>query len=509
MRNRRWMVSAAAICVAASALAAQVPAVVSGKVFLDANGNGKFDPGETPMPGVRVTDSLSFVTTGADGSYSITIGADPVIKYKGAQVVSVCWPSQTWPVGPWWARLDQIKDAAHVDFALRPDKQSLPFAFLHISDDHGSGGSYPIIGARVKASAGPAGPLKLCFNTGDMGYAGVAGADAMFSGIVANAQKVPVPMFFAPGNHDMCKEQPSDSGPLAGAGGYTKYLGPIRWSFDYAGVHFACIDWWDPDIKVHVEGSAPPIAPAWLDKDLSAVPADVRKILLIHFPSGGEDFYNVVNKHKMTFAFGGHNHRHTFYDLGGVPAVTTVNPEPGGSGNFGIVTKDSFDVAFVCGGKGGPGRHGKLCGLSSVFTCKEVPPVTGQPGKSQTLTGEAVAGAKALDVGPAQGVTVTAEFAPGTARRCGFKLGPAGYEVVYTGVAIEVGGAPIPFALEPGEDAVRLQFTVAGGLMTLQANGRVRMAWPKKVKIDNPAAVSLFAEGGQAQFKSVTATALK
>ena len=162
MRRWQWVLSSAAFLLeamflaAASAVAADVPGVVSGKVFLDANGNGKLDAGKKPLPGVRVTDGLSFVTTAADGSYSITIGKDPAIPYRGSQVISVCWPQDTWPSGPWWARLDQIKDPAHVDFAL-PDKQTLPFAFLHISDDHGSGGSYPIIGAAIQPMAAPAG----------------------------------------------------------------------------------------------------------------------------------------------------------------------------------------------------------------------------------------------------------------------------------------------------------------------------------------------------------------
>ena len=125
MRRWQWVLSSAAFLLeamflaAASAVAADVPGVVSGKVFLDANGNGKLDAGKKPLPGVRVTDGLSFVTTAADGSYSITIGKDPAIPYRGSQVISVCWPQDTWPSGPWWARLDQIKDPAHVDFALR------------------------------------------------------------------------------------------------------------------------------------------------------------------------------------------------------------------------------------------------------------------------------------------------------------------------------------------------------------------------------------------------------
>jgi len=45
-----------------------VPNAISGKVVLDANGNGKADPGETGIAGIRVTDGISFATTDADGT---------------------------------------------------------------------------------------------------------------------------------------------------------------------------------------------------------------------------------------------------------------------------------------------------------------------------------------------------------------------------------------------------------------------------------------------------------
>ena len=69
---------------ASAGMAAAASETVGGKVFADANGNGVMDPGEKGLAGVRVTDGLSFATTGADGSYSIAVGADPVIRYRGA-----------------------------------------------------------------------------------------------------------------------------------------------------------------------------------------------------------------------------------------------------------------------------------------------------------------------------------------------------------------------------------------------------------------------------------------
>lgn len=486
------------------------PGTVRGVVYLDANGNGMRDAGEKPLEGVRVTDGVCFTASGVDGAYEITVEPDRVITYAGARVVSVCWPSGTWPTGPWWARLDQIENADHVDFGLREDGQSLPFSFLHISDDHGNGWA---IDGLFAPRVGELPTVKLAFHTGDMGYAGVAGADAMFSGLGRKGRNFPVPMFFSAGNHDMCKDADRDSGPLAGAGGFTKYLGPIRWSFDYAGIHFVSIDWWDPDLKEHAEGSAPPIAVAWLDADLSAVKPGTRTILLIHFPSGGQDYYDVIARHNVAMIFGGHNHRHAFYDVSGTPAFTTVNPEAAGSGNLCVVTKDSIDPVFYCnGGKGGPASHGKLCGLRSGWTCKNLPVPAGTPDKTlsaatMTLNSES----RRLDAGSAQGVKVSAAFVPGSARRVGLRLGEAeAVEIAFTGQTLEAAGAPIPFVLMPSDSGtVTLQVTIGGGLMTVQANSRISMAYPKKVNVANPAAVTLFAEGGTARFEKVDVTLLK
>lgn len=74
---------------------------VSGRVYVDANGNGSLDSGEQPLTGVRVTDSMGFAVSGDDGGYTIRITPDPQIPYAPARVVSVSWPSGYWPSGPW------------------------------------------------------------------------------------------------------------------------------------------------------------------------------------------------------------------------------------------------------------------------------------------------------------------------------------------------------------------------------------------------------------------------
>jgi hypothetical protein len=148
---------------------------ISGKVFLDVNGNGKPDPGEKGIAEVRVTDGISFATTDADGAYSIKIAEDYMIPCRPARTVSVCWPTGKWPTGRWWYRLSEIADAKAVSFGLRNDEQKLPFVFLHTSDDHGAGQMYSEHYAHDARLMKPA--AKFIFNTGDMGYATPEGGD--------------------------------------------------------------------------------------------------------------------------------------------------------------------------------------------------------------------------------------------------------------------------------------------------------------------------------------------
>ncbi len=314
---------------------APIADVVSGKVFLDAKGNGRPEDGK-PLPDIRVTDGVNIVTTGPDGSYTLPIGDDFTTPQKGSRTIAVNWPSGKWPSGRWWTRVDQIADARHVDFFLRDDDQPLPFAFLQVSDDHAAGWPYNTFGppaARLKPM------LRFLVNTGDTGDCSVSHK---------NALKFPVPVMTVPGNHDIFNHGPQRflQDPMAGNGAYTRSLGPVRWSFDYAGVHFAGMDWMDPSIPVEINGNVSQVAAEWLEKDLRLVKPGTRIFVFVHFPSGCDKYYEVIAKYKVSQVFAGHIHEYKHLEYGGVPAVTAVNFIAGG--NLIVVEKDDFSLAEFC-----------------------------------------------------------------------------------------------------------------------------------------------------------------
>jgi len=328
MSIRHIIAAALALWLAAPSRAAEpAPETVRGKVFLDANRNGALDPGERGVAGVSITDGIGFVVTAADGSYSITPADDPEIPHKPARVVSLSWPSGKWPTGQWWARLDQIKDAANLDFGLRDDEQTVPFTILHASDPHDLLAG-PDSRALREAAERRKDAIAFGVITGDFfpNAPTEQTADREMGGIGAYARRFPVPLFLTIGNHDylgIYGPNWTRQTPLTGAGGWTKHVGPVRWSFNYADTHIAALDFAYVDGTTLREGISR-AAIDWLDKDLSRLKKGTRTFLFMHYPwSRFPEFGQVLQKHKVELVSAGHVHRHIDSVQSGV-RLTTV-----------------------------------------------------------------------------------------------------------------------------------------------------------------------------------------
>jgi len=218
-----------------SALAAKMPAAVSGTVTLDGKG----------IAGVRVTDGVGFATTDEAGKYTIPIEPDPLLPYLPSRTIGISWPSGTWPARDggsgryrWWIRLKDIQDPRRVDFALVRREAKLSVCVAFGTDPHDAlrrPHNYTFRDEIAEA----AGRIDFAVMGGDLGYMGFANADRDYAEIEGFTNHFPVPMFHVIGNHDVVHAHaPWWRAPheLAGNGAFTKYLGPIRWSFDYAGI---------------------------------------------------------------------------------------------------------------------------------------------------------------------------------------------------------------------------------------------------------------------------------
>lgn len=483
----------------------KAPAAVSGVVFLDVNANGKRDAGEKGIAGVAVTDGVDIVETGDDGAYNISIHPDATIPWTPARTISISWPDGHWPVGKHWQRLSDIPDGKNADFALRPDKQTLPFAFSHITDDHGSGGTYQAFSRDLKLLGGMS---KFIVDTGDMLYANYsvpAAAIGPYRALAANIKKADfgVPLFGVPGNHDnvgttMKPEEYDREHPLFCHGLFTRHIGPVRWSFDYGGCHFVGLDWKQPAAGMEKwENIAPQEAVDWFAKDLARVPKDRRVFVFIHFPTGVDDYHKLIG--RASWSFGGHAHRYRQYNYGG-PSTVGLNLRGNGSSNLVVVTQDDFAVVARCPGcKADRNYHSKDCAIAHRTKgdmAARLAPVRGEP---VAVPAQAL-GTTTIDAGGA-GIEIETTIAIGTARRVGMKIG--NQEVVYEKGTLHVAGIPVPFEPWPEQNnTLTLHIAASNGMLMVHANSLIRILKPAQV--GDAGKVTFFGNGGTARLEAST-----
>jgi len=482
------VVSILTAAMAAGLTAAEVtaPEVVAGRVFLDANGNGTLDEGEKGIPGVRVTDGVDFVTTGGDGAYSIRIGADPTIPARSAQTVGVCWPTGTWPVGPWWFRLGRIKDAGAVNFALRSDVQKLPFVYMHMTDAHEFfNNGEPAFAKFVNAM--PA-DVKFIIDTGDSFRP--RSVEEQFNRLFISTV----------GNHDTW-EAPNPP-PEGVYGMWTDRLGPVRWSFDHAGIHFVGVD-------VIGEFKAEAMV-KWLEKDLSGVSKNTRIVLGLHYPDLGGNgiFSRLLKDYKVELVHAGHNHAYGWSGGGLVPMVTAYHWQPPGTCNIAVVSKDRIDVGVYCiGCKKEPGRHSRRCPMEWIDHVL-AGGIRSHYGRLHSIAAGPLAGRQPVKLADPH-VFIRASIDPAGATRAGIRIGAGDspLEIAYTGDRLVIDGASVPFSFRPGQKTLELTVFAHHNMLTVWANDYFFIE--KRVAMEKAGEVSLFAEGGTATVKSETVQEVK
>lgn len=345
---------------AAEKLAAKMPATVRGAVYLDRNTNDRMDAGEE-LSGVRVTDGVDFAVTGADGRYTLEIKPDPLIPHLPSRTVSVCWPTGTWPKRlksgryDWWVRLMDVKHPDRVDFALTACEQTPPVVVSFGTDPHDNfTRAHNFTWTDETARAGD--HVTFAVAGGDLGYMNFGNAMAAYATIQKFTDEFPVLMPHCVGNHDVVGIHDTTwttPHELSGYGAFIKHVGPVRWSFDVAGIHFVGMDWALIDENGKLECGIDASALDWLERDLAAQPEGMAIYFFCHQPwSPHPRFFELLDRYRVKLAIGGHSHRNMF-----------LNSEPPAPGQIEYWTKmslytliyarsDGFDFVDRCVYKG-------------------------------------------------------------------------------------------------------------------------------------------------------------
>jgi predicted phosphodiesterase len=289
---------------------------VAGRVFIDTNGDGVFNATDRPAAAVSVTDGFNIVQTDNAGLYAIDAGVQPPLGESSYPIVSVSFPSGAWPKDGWFRRIVSGVDANKVDFPLQSQDQPATFVFIHGTDSHLPRGGTEKFAEFIKEVGQLGDAVAFCVLTGDdpdlSDHRPFDKAQEEWKLVNDMFHSITRPLFVVPGNHDAAGTtttgwDPND--PMFGYGFFRKFLGPVRWSFNYGGVHLAGVDFLHIQGKKWVWGVSDQAA-QWLDRDLALVGPGTRKVVFVHSPLG-EEFAKVVLKHKVDQIYSGHTHRVT------------------------------------------------------------------------------------------------------------------------------------------------------------------------------------------------------
>jgi len=473
---------------------------ISGRVFLDANNNGQMDAGESGIPKVAVTDGVQIVQSGADGAYRFELADDPVLPLRAARTVAVSWPSNTWPSSPWWRRLDQVQPGQAINFGLVRDQQKIPFAIVHATDPHDA--FRREFNFLWRQDVGRMGDLvRFAVVTGDLGYMSADNADKDFTDIRQFTRDFPVPMFHTPGNHDIVGihstdwKQPTD---IHGNGAFTKYLGPVRWSFTYAGVHIFGLDWARVEPNGTLQTGHPTTATDWLEADLSRLPEGTRTIGFAHC-FGGPDprFWQIARKHRVELLMAGHNHRNRDLTEGDLEYHLTMSLS-----KIVHVKAKGHQLVDYCQGYNlsQPGTHVGHCRL---FVLEQFQP---RRGEHEGVIDKRLEGKFEIKPMQTRACELELTIEPEAARRFGVRLTTGANatdrcEVAIEGNQITAGDLSTAAGRRPDDKNVHLHLLWDNGLLEIRCNKR--SFFTQTLPGQGPLGVELFAEGGPAVFRQM------
>jgi outer membrane protein assembly factor BamB len=319
------------------------------KVFLDLDGDGEYDDGESGIEGVQVSNgsdanSLGQQTsalTDADGTHTFDT------RLWDSRFVMMTVPSGYTATTSFWHRLDAAvnPDSAYFGLVETPETADPQFRMVQMSDmqvgnllaeglEHGDD---------LNEIAELAMPPDFVVITGDLvfwGHNEIQFENYLAGHLAPGHEDIPVHHGY--GDHDAILNGPVD----LKVANFEEWIGPTCYSFEYGGIHFIMYNDIDP---VSVDRGMTQFG--WLFMDIVAARArtpDIPYVICKHKLPGQEelDLYNGFD--NMLGVFSGHWHGSRVREAQGIFDVNTPPSRYGGidksSRGFRIVDFDGTSL---------------------------------------------------------------------------------------------------------------------------------------------------------------------
>lgn len=378
------------------AAAAAQSGEIRGRVFVDRNANGRYDPEEQVLDDCLVSDSQTLVRTDSQGRYRLDAPA-------GRTTVFVVNPPGTWPNGPWWVTRTSTAEPLEVDFPLAAQTQSNPLYFVQGTDLHVRPGVDEEYGRYVDHVNKLRLPIRFVVHTGDLVVDALPlapePAGKLFDLYMQGAARLQTPLRHVIGNHEhvgLARTDDTAQLPAGGTGMYRERFGPTSYAFRYGRYHFLALNGSTID-HAGKNGYVDRLETAsvdWAVAYLKTLQPDEPVILMVHQPfgtRGGEERLLAALKGKrLMLSICGHGHGRQTLPFGGAPAVmggavshtwhgfTPYPPDPWGYVVYRLesdraewafldyAADRSFDLTAPAWGKTAAGRQ-KIAGTVSDF----------------------------------------------------------------------------------------------------------------------------------------------
>ncbi len=297
--------------------------VARGVVYHDANGNRLRDPGERPLPDVRVSNGKEIVKTDEQGRYALPIGSDSilfVIKPRGwrTPLSELRVPEFYYihkPQGSPKLKYPGVDPTgplpASIDFPLYPQKEPKQFKAILFGDPQPRDQkeidyiAHDVVDELIGTDA------SFGVTLGDILFDDLS----LFEASSRTVAVLGIPWYNVIGNHDINLDAREDRHSDET---FERNFGPSYYSFDYGQVHFVVMDnveWFLQDNgKGKYRGGFGKRQLEFLRNDLALVPKQQLIVLLMHIPltdvADRQQLYRLIEKRPFCMSISGHTHHH-------------------------------------------------------------------------------------------------------------------------------------------------------------------------------------------------------